>query len=41
MKLKPKMNLDTNSLTEKEKALLKKEIRDAWPEFPDEMKVCI
>jgi len=38
MKLKPKMNLDTNSLTEKEKALLKKEIRDAWPEFPDEMK---
>ena len=38
MKLKPKMDIDTNSLTEKEKALLKKEIHDAWPEFPAEMK---
>ena len=38
MKLKPKMDTDTNSLTEKEKSLLKKEIRDAWPEFPKEMK---
>ena len=38
MKLKPKMDIDTDSLTEKEKSLLKKEIRDAWPEFPIEMK---
>ena len=38
MKLKPKMDIDTNSLTEKEKCLLKKEIKDAWPEFPAEMK---
>ena len=38
MKLKPKMDIDSDSLTEKEKALLKKEIRDAWSEFPTEMK---
>ena len=38
MKLKPKMDIDTDSLTEKEKSLLKKEIRDSWPEFPKEMK---
>ena len=38
MKLKPKMDIDTDSLTEKEKSLLKKEIYDAWPEFPAEMK---
>ena len=38
MKLKPKMDIDTDSLTEKERALLKKEIHDAWPEFPFEMK---
>ena len=38
MKLKPKMDIDTDSLTEKEKSLLKKEIRDVWPEFPNEMK---
>ena len=38
MKLKPKMDIDTDSLTEKEKSLLKKEIHDAWPEFPIEMK---
>lgn len=38
MKAKPEMNIDTNKLTEKEKQLLKKEVRDAWPEFPLEMK---
>ena len=38
MKEKPEMNIDTNSLTEKEKSLLKKEIHDAWSEFPLEMK---
>ncbi|MGN0919977.1 MAG: hypothetical protein ACI4OR_04410 [Alphaproteobacteria bacterium] len=38
MKLKTKMNQDSNSLTDKEKALLKEEIREAWPEFPEEMK---
>ena len=38
MKAKPEMNIDTDSLTEKEKKLLKKEIHDAWPEFPVEMK---
>ena len=38
MKEKPEMNIDTNSLTEKEKSLLKKEIRDSWSEFPAEMK---
>ena len=38
MKTKPKMDISTNQLTEKERQLLKKEIRDAWPEFPDDMK---
>ena len=38
MKTKPEINIDTNKLTEKEKQLLKKEVRDAWPEFPLEMK---
>lgn len=38
MKTKPKMDIGTNQLTEKERQLLKKEIRDAWPEFPDDMK---
>ena len=38
MKSTPKMDIDTDSLTDKEKSLLKKEIHDAWPEFPVEMK---
>ena len=38
MKETPKMDIDTDSLTEKEKSLLKKEIHDAWPDFPNEMK---
>ena len=38
MKEKNEINIDSNTLTEKEKQLLKKEIRDAWPEFPEEMK---
>lgn len=38
MQIKTKIDIDSNTLTEKEKALLKKEIRDAWPEFPKEMK---
>ena len=38
MKETPKMDIDTDSLTDKEKSLLKKEIHDAWPEFPSEMK---
>ena len=38
MKEKPEMNIETNCLTDKEKSLLKKEIKDAWPEFPMEMK---
>lgn len=38
MKLKNEINTDSNTLTEKEKMLLKKEIHDAWPDFPEEMK---
>ena len=38
MKEKPEINIETNTLTEKEKSLLKKEINDAWSEFPLEMK---
>lgn len=38
MKLKQKTDIDSDSLTNEEKSLLKKEIREAWPEFPDEMK---
>jgi len=38
MKVKPQMDIETNCLTDKEKSLLKKEIKDAWPEFPAEMK---
>ena len=38
MKIKTKIDIDSNTLTEREKSLLKKEIRDAWPEFPEEMK---
>ena len=38
MKTKPEINIEINTLTEKEKSLLKKEIKDSWNDFPLEMK---
>lgn len=38
MKLKSKMDTNTNTLTEEEKLLLKKEIHKVWDKFPIEMK---
>ena len=35
------MNTDTNKLTGEEKQLLKREIKEAWSEFPKEMRAFI